>query len=173
MGDRSILGLRANETLMGKEPRMDTDEHGFGPRKNSPGGGPPNAKKPGLACGGALLVFSEFPDAEEVPLQRVLERRRVPGAPNYGRINSCKHVIDGTCFSGEVKSLLHLGRGTYADDVDDRGHEEAQRPGSYAAVGRNGLLGLKVVFGLGLVLANGLYVHDWSLRLSGVFAKGI
>jgi hypothetical protein len=40
-------------------------------------------------------------------------------------------------------------------------------------VGRNGLLGLGLVFGPGTVLADGLYVHDLSLRLSEVFGKGI
>jgi len=106
---------------------------------------------------------SDLPEGEEIPVQRFAQRRKAVPAEDHGGVDNVKDVLDGGCVLGDVKRPVELGRGTDAEDVDDGGDKEPEKPAFYAAVGRNGLLGLGLVFGPGLVLADGRGVHDGLL----------
>src|SRR5215471_8159010 len=125
-----------------------------------------------MGAGGVVGSIVDLPEDEDVPPERGAERARAHRASHEGRVKGFNGVLDTGCFLVEVKGLIDLGHWTDTEDVDDGSKAEPQEPGSCASMRCDGLLGPGLVFGLGLVLADGLY-HDWSLRLSGVFAKGI
>jgi hypothetical protein len=108
-----------------------------------------------------------FPDVLDIPAEEFLCGRGVTNQEGERIVET----VERTALSDNAE-VHELADGAGAEDVDEWCHGQPEGPGSYAAVSRKGLLGFGFVVGLGLVLADGLYVHDWSLRLKVRSSEG-
>lgn len=111
-------------------------------------------------CGArAAGSLADLPECKEIPLQGARSGSRAACGRDHGRVDNLKDVIEARSLLGNVKGLIQLGHGTDTEDVDGGGYEEPERPGPYASVRWDGLLGLGLIFRPGLVLADGRGVH--------------